>query len=442
MLVHPQFDPVALAIGPVADPLVRPDLPGRLRPVPVAGRAARAPRRGSRSAGWTRRDVEDLLFYGVLGVVIGGRLGYVLFYKPGYYLPAPAGDLGGVEGRHVVPRRPARRDRGDGAVRAPARRPFLQVIDLIAPCVPTGLASGRIGNFINGELWGRAADPSLPWAMVFPQSGSAIAAPPVAAVPVRARRPAAVRAAVAVRAQAARAPGRCRVPSSFGYGVLRFIAEYFREPDSFLGLRAGHEHGPVAVRADDRGRRCWCGCGPAGQQAGHNRPRMRQIFLDTETTGLSAEGGDRIIEIGCVEMVNRRLTGNNRHFYLNPRAPQPRRRGASPRPDRRVPGRQAAVRGRRRRAAGLPGRRRGHHPQRAPSTSASSTTSWSACGRPRHGRAGGADHRQPADGARDVPRQVRTRSTRCASGWRSTTPTARCTARCSTPACWPRSTSA
>ena len=63
-------------------------------------------------------------------------------------------------------------------------RSFLQVMDLVAPCVPTGLAAGRIGNFINGELWGRAADPSLPWAMVFPQAGSSIAAPPVAAVPV------------------------------------------------------------------------------------------------------------------------------------------------------------------------------------------------------------------------------------------------------------------
>ena len=122
--------------------------------------------------GWTRRDVEDLLFYGVLGVVIGGRLGYVLFYKPGYYAANPLeifavwkGGMsfhGGLLGVIVAMALFARR--------AGAR--FLEVTDLIAPCVPTGLASGRIGNFINGELWGRAADPSLPWAMVFPQSGS------------------------------------------------------------------------------------------------------------------------------------------------------------------------------------------------------------------------------------------------------------------------------
>ena len=72
-------------------------------------------------AGWTRRDVEDLLFYGVLGVVIGGRLGYVLFYKPGYYAANPLEVVRGLEGRHGLPRRAARRDRRDGAVRAHAR---------------------------------------------------------------------------------------------------------------------------------------------------------------------------------------------------------------------------------------------------------------------------------------------------------------------------------
>ena len=93
MLVHPQFDPIALDLSkiglPIADPLVRPDLPGRLRPVPVPRRACARACRSSPARGWTRRDVEDLLFYGVLGIVIGGRLGYVLFYKPGYYAAHP-----------------------------------------------------------------------------------------------------------------------------------------------------------------------------------------------------------------------------------------------------------------------------------------------------------------------------------------------------------------
>jgi phosphatidylglycerol:prolipoprotein diacylglycerol transferase len=117
-----------------------------------------------------RRDVEDLLFYGVLGVVLGGRLGYVIFYKPGYYaehiLEIPAVWNGGMSFHGGML----------GVIVAMAffgwlrKRPFLQVTDLIAPCVPLGLASGRVGNFINGELWGRVADPSLPWAMIFPEA--------------------------------------------------------------------------------------------------------------------------------------------------------------------------------------------------------------------------------------------------------------------------------
>jgi phosphatidylglycerol:prolipoprotein diacylglycerol transferase len=110
-------------------------------------------------------------------------------------------------------------------------RSFLQVTDLIAPCVPTGLASGRVGNFINGELWGRAADPSLPWAMVFPQSGSDMPRHPSQLYQFLleglllfvllwwyARKP--------------RATGQVSGMFLIGYGVFRFVAEYFREPDA------------------------------------------------------------------------------------------------------------------------------------------------------------------------------------------------------------------
>ena len=116
-------------------------------------------------------------------------------------------------------------------------RHFLEVMDLVAPCIPTGLASGRMGNFINGELWGRAADPSLPWAMVFPQSGSDLPRHPsqlyqfaleglllFVLIWLYARRP--------------RKLGQVAAAFTVGYGVFRFIAEYFREPDSFLGLLA------------------------------------------------------------------------------------------------------------------------------------------------------------------------------------------------------------
>jgi len=114
------------------------------------------------------------------------------------------------------------------------QRPFMQVMDLVAPCVPTGLAAGRIGNFINGELWGRVADPSLPWAMVFRGAGDVPRHPSqiyqflleglllFVLLWWYARRP--------------RAQGQVASAFVLGYGVFRFVAEFFREPDAHLGL--------------------------------------------------------------------------------------------------------------------------------------------------------------------------------------------------------------
>ncbi len=116
-------------------------------------------------------------------------------------------------------------------------RTFLQVTDVIAPCVPTGLASGRIGNFINGELWGRAADPSLPWAMVFPQSGSDIPRHPSQLYQF-ALEGLLLFVLLWWYASKPRQTGQVSGAFLIGYGVFRFIAEFFREPDSFLGLRA------------------------------------------------------------------------------------------------------------------------------------------------------------------------------------------------------------
>ena len=236
MLVHPQFDPVALSLGPVhihwygLTYLVAFGLF-----LFLATRRAAMPQFAS--VGWTKRDVEDLLFWGVLGVVVGGRLGYALFYKPGYYLTHPLEILmvwqggmsfhGGLLGVIAAMALFARK-RG---------RPFLQVTDLIAPCVPTGLASGRIGNFINGELWGRAADPSLPWAMVFPQSGTDIPRHPSQLYQF-ALEGLLLFVLLWWYARRGRPMGQVSAAFLVGYGVLRFVAEYFREPDSFLGLLA------------------------------------------------------------------------------------------------------------------------------------------------------------------------------------------------------------
>ena len=234
MLIHPQFDPVALHLGPLQIHWYG------LTYLMAFGlflwlTQIRARQPAQARAGWTRSDVEDLLFIGVLGVIQGGRLGYALFYKPGHYLQHPLEILmvwkggmafhGGLLGVLLAMALYARQ----------RQRSFLAVTDLIAPAVPVGLACGRLGNFINGELWGRAADPSLPWAMVFPQSGTDIARHPsqlyqmgleglllFAVLWWLGRRPWAL--------------GRVSGAFLLGYGLLRFTAEFFREPDGFLGL--------------------------------------------------------------------------------------------------------------------------------------------------------------------------------------------------------------
>ena len=233
MLVHPQFDPIAIQLGPVGihwyglTYLVAFGLF-----LILASLRTRQPQYAA--AGWTRRDIEDMLFWGVLGVVIGGRLGYVLFYKPGYYAANPLEALmvwkggmsfhGGLLGVIAALALYARQ-RG---------RPFLEVMDLIAPCVPLGLASGRVGNFINGELWGRAADLSLPWAMVFPQSGTDIPRHPSQLYQV-ALEGVLLFVLLWLYARKPRALGQVSGAFLVGYGALRFVAEFFREPDRFLG---------------------------------------------------------------------------------------------------------------------------------------------------------------------------------------------------------------
>jgi phosphatidylglycerol---prolipoprotein diacylglyceryl transferase len=234
MLVHPQFNPIALQLGPVGIHWY-----GLMYVVAfvlflwLGTLRTRQPHWVQ--AGWTKRDVEDLLFFGVIGVIIGGRLGYVLFYKPGYYAAHPLEALmvwkggmafhGGLLGVIAALALFARR-RG---------RAFLAVTDLIAPCVPTGLAAGRLGNFINGELWGRAADPSLPWAMVFPQSGQTFARHPSQLYQMLLE---GLLLFIVLWLYAKKPRGLGQVSGAFliGYGLLRFIAEFFRQPDSFLGF--------------------------------------------------------------------------------------------------------------------------------------------------------------------------------------------------------------
>lgn len=229
MLTHPHFNPVAVSLGPISIHWY-----GLMYLVAfvlfvVLGRrhARRRP-----ELGWDAGKIDDLLLYGMLGVVIGGRLGEVVFFQLPYYLDNPLeifaiwkGGMsfhGGFLGVLVAMALYARRH----------GRSFWQVTDFIAPLVPTGLAAGRIGNFINGELWGRPASADLPWAMIFPW---------VDDVP---RHPSQLYQAAgeglllfALLWWYSASPRPLKAVSAVflvGYGCLRFAAEFFRTPDPGL----------------------------------------------------------------------------------------------------------------------------------------------------------------------------------------------------------------
>jgi phosphatidylglycerol:prolipoprotein diacylglycerol transferase len=181
---------------------------------------------GSPVAGLKPKDLEDVLFYGVLGVVAGGRLGYVLFYKPAYYLQHPLeafaiwqGGMsfhGGLIGVLIACAIFARR-RG---------LRFLDLMDFVAP----------LGNFINGELWGRVTD--VPWAMVFPQSGTSDPRHPSQLYQFLGEGQL-LFAFVWWFSSRPRPTGAVSGAFLVGYGLLRFLAEFAREPDEFLGLVLG-----------------------------------------------------------------------------------------------------------------------------------------------------------------------------------------------------------
>jgi phosphatidylglycerol:prolipoprotein diacylglycerol transferase len=185
--------------------------------------------------GFTRDDVADFVFTVAMGVILGGRTGYILFYNLSYYLEHPLkifavweggmsfhGGLAGaiLAGLYFVRKR---------------KVPFFLMADIVAPSIPVGLGLGRLGNFINGELYGRATE--MPWGMVFPAGGNlprhpsqlyeAILEGPVMYLVLwflgRKDRPAGV------------------IFWSFValYGLFRFFVEFFREPDQQLGFIAG-----------------------------------------------------------------------------------------------------------------------------------------------------------------------------------------------------------
>ncbi len=235
VLTFPNIDPVALQIGPfgirwyalayIAGIVLSWQLMRRLVTLPPAVA--------------TRLQVDDFVSWATLGVVLGGRLGYCLFYQPGVYLADPLGILkvwtggmsfhGGMLGVAF-------------AVVLFCRQQKISILgfaDRLAVCAPIGLGLGRLANFINGELWGRPAPDSVPWAMVFPHGG------------MEPRHPSQIYQALleglllfvvmfllsrreAVRARLGTLTGIFLI----GYALARMTGEIFREPDAFLGFLA------------------------------------------------------------------------------------------------------------------------------------------------------------------------------------------------------------
>ncbi len=228
----PQIDPVAFSLGPLA---VRwyglMYLLGFIFALWMANRRAAKP-----GSGWTKDEISDLLFYGFLGVILGGRVGYVLFYNfpvlldnPLYLFKIWEGGMsfhGGLLGVIAAMIWFARK----------TNRTFFTVADFTAPLVPVGLGAGRFANFINGELWGRVTD--SPWGMVFPNAG----ADPRHASQLYefALEGVVLFVILYLYSRKPRPLGAVSGLFLLGYGVFRFTIEFAREPDAHLGLFMGN----------------------------------------------------------------------------------------------------------------------------------------------------------------------------------------------------------
>lgn len=240
LIQFPAFNPVAIAIGPLA---IRWYALAYIGGIVIGWMYARSIIRNGRlwggNAPMTLLDFDDFILWVTLGIILGGRTGYVLFYNLDYFLAHPldifevwnggmsfhGGFLGCVTAVLLF-----------GYNR---KIPVLSLGDVTCAVGPIGLFLGRIANFINGELWGRAADPSLPWAMIFPTGG------PVPRHPSQLYEAGMegivlfIILAVMVRRGALQRPGLIVGTFATCYGLARITGEFFREPDPQLGFLWG-----------------------------------------------------------------------------------------------------------------------------------------------------------------------------------------------------------
>lgn len=226
MLAYPNINPVALQIGPLAIHWY-----GLLYLVAFAGAYFLIDRKKQLN----RQQMDDLLFYVAVGVILGGRLGYVLFYGLPYLKADPLflfkvweGGMsfhGGLIGVCV------------GLMYFAHRydKKLLWIGDLVAPAVPFGLAMGRLGNYINGELWGRVT--TLPWGMVFPHAGALPRHP--SSLYELALEGVLLFTVLNCYAKKPRKLGQISGLFLLGYALCRIIVELFREPDSQMGFFLG-----------------------------------------------------------------------------------------------------------------------------------------------------------------------------------------------------------
>lgn len=230
LLIYPSINPIALQIGPLAIHWY-----GIMYLIGFAGAWFLALYRARKpNSGWASTQVGDLIFYCALGVLIGGRLGYMLFYAFPSLLNNPLtlfkiwdGGMsfhGGLLGVAVSMWFFARK----------IQKPFFVVTDFLIPLVPVGLAAGRLGNFINSELWGRVSD--VPWAMIFPNGGPFPRHPSMLYEFLLEG----ITLFIILWLYSAKPRPTMAVSGLFllGYGAFRFFIEFFRQPDSQLGFLA------------------------------------------------------------------------------------------------------------------------------------------------------------------------------------------------------------